>query len=80
MKTTRYFEEQVLRKQSYMRWQLCESVLADIVRCEEQPDGRVRYWEYVEELGDKALRVVPLEDIETVHNALPDRNFQKDRR
>jgi hypothetical protein len=40
-----------------------------------QPDGRVRYWGYVEELGGRALRVVALEDGETVLNAFPDRNF-----
>jgi len=40
-----------------------------------QGDGRVRHWIYVEELG-KYLRVVTLEDGETVHNAFPDRHFR----
>ena len=79
MRTTRYFEEQVLRKRPYIRREWCARVLADPVRREAQPDGRVRYWGYVEELGDKALRVVTLEDGETVHNAFPDRDFREDR-
>ena len=32
---------------------------------------------FVEELG-KDLRVVTLEDDETVHNAFPDRNFEEE--
>ena len=41
-----------------------------------QENGRVRYWIFIEELG-KYLRVVTLEDGETVHNAFPDRGFQE---
>ncbi len=74
MKTTRYFEEQVLRKRPYIRREWCELALADPARREKQPDGRVRYWVFVEELG-KHLRVVTLEDGATVHNAFPDRDF-----
>ena len=40
------------------------------------PVGRVRYWVYVPEL-EKCLRVVTLEDGETVLNAFPDRDFQE---
>lgn len=43
--------------------------------CEVQPDGRIRHWIYIEELG-KYLRVVTLEDGITVHNAFPDRDFK----
>ena len=45
------------------------------VRTEVQSDGRIRYWAFVEELG-KYLRVVTLEDGETIHNAMPDRRFE----
>ena len=41
---------------------------------EIQPDGRIRHWLYIQELG-KFLRVVTLADGETVHNAFPDRDF-----
>ena len=76
MKTTRYFEEQVLRKRPYIKRQWCEQALREPVRREIQPDGRVRYWLYISELG-KYLRVVVLEDGETVHNAFFDRSFQE---
>jgi len=45
-------------------------------RRETQPDGRVRYWAFIDELG-KYLRVVTLEDGETVLNAFPDRDYKE---
>lgn len=81
MKTTRYFEEQVLRKRPYLRRDWCGQVVANPIRSEVQPDGRIRFWGEVQRLGDEAphvLRVVTLEDGETVHNAFFDRNFRKD--
>ena len=77
MKTTRYFEEQVLRKRPYIRRERCERALRTPVRRQLQPDGRVRYRVFIEELG-KYLRIVTLEDAETVLNAFPDRGFQED--
>ncbi|CAN5745996.1 hypothetical protein BH23GEM6_BH23GEM6_12440 [soil metagenome] len=76
MKTTPYFENEVLRKRPYIRRDWCEAVLRSPVRREVQSDGRVRFWGYVEELG-RYLRVVTLEDGETVHNAFPDRGFRE---
>ena len=75
MKTTRYFEEQVLRKRPYLKRERCELALQNPVRREVQPDGRIRQWVFIEQL-DKYLRVVTLEDGETVLNAFPDRNFK----
>ncbi len=75
MKTTRYFEEQVLRKRPYLRREWCEQVLANPTRREIQSDGRIRYWGQIEALASRYLRVVTLEDGETVHNAFPDRRF-----
>ena len=77
MQTTRYFEEQVLRKRPYIRREWCERAIAEPVRREAQPDGRVRFWVFVEELG-RHLRVVTLADGVTVHNAFPDRDFRKE--
>ncbi|PKB72317.1 MAG: hypothetical protein BZY87_00555 [SAR202 cluster bacterium Io17-Chloro-G6] len=74
MKTTRYFEEQVLRKRPYINREWCELALTQPARVEVQSDGRIRYWAYIMELG-RHLRVVTLEDGETVHNAFPDRDF-----
>ena len=77
MKTTRYFEEQVLRKRPYLRRDWCQEALIHPIKKERQLDGRFRFWIYVDELG-KYLRVVTLEDGETVHNAFPDRGFQQE--
>ena len=75
MKTTRYFDEQVLRKRPYIRREWCEQALREPLRREVQPDGRVRCWFFVAERG-QYLRVVTLEDSMTVHNAFFDRNFK----
>jgi len=42
-----------------------------------QYDGRIRKWSYVEEAG-KYLRVILLEDGETIHNAFFDRSFKEE--
>ena len=77
MKTTRYFEEQVLRKRPYIQREWCEAALRHPLRREEEPGGRVRYWTFVKERG-KYPRVVTLADGETVHNAFPDRGFKEE--
>jgi hypothetical protein len=44
-------------------------------------DGRIRFWGEIELPGEDApriLRVITLEDGETIHNAFIDRNFRKD--
>ena len=74
MKTTRYFEEQVLRKRSYLKRSWCEQAVATPAHYDVQEDGRMRYWIYVLELGCY-LRVVTLEDGETIHNAFKDHGF-----
>jgi hypothetical protein len=75
VKTTRYFEEQVLRKRPYLRREWCERVLAHPLKREVQQDGRIRFWGTIAELDGRALRVVTLADGETVPNAFPDRDF-----
>ena len=42
---------------------------------ETQSDGRIRKWKLISE-ENKFLRVILLEDGETVHNAFFDRNFK----
>ena len=42
MKTTRYFDEQVLRKRPYIDPTWCVEVIAAPLRRETQSDGRVR--------------------------------------
>ncbi|MEK7475497.1 MAG: hypothetical protein AAB152_07645 [Candidatus Coatesbacteria bacterium] len=75
MKTTRYFEEQVLRKRPYLRKEYCQRAIQQPLRREVQQDGRIRHWTFISEIG-KHIRVVTLEDGETVHNAFADRDFK----
>jgi hypothetical protein len=81
MKTTRYFEEQVLRKRPYIVREWCASAIAEPIRRETQDDGRIRFWSEVTLAGEterRVLRVVTLEDGETVHNAFFDRNYREE--
>ncbi len=55
-------------------WIIC--AIKNPLRVEIQSDGRIRKWCYVTEM-DKHLRVILLEDGETVHNAFFDRNFKE---
>ena len=41
-----------------------------------QQDGRIRRWASIPEIDGKYLRVILLEDGETVHNAFFDRSFE----
>jgi hypothetical protein len=80
MATTRYFEEQVLRKRPYLTLENCRAVLAAALRIEVQDDGRIRHWGHVtlpDEAETRILRVVTLEDGETIHNAFLDRGYRE---
>ena len=81
LKTTRYFEEQVVRKRPYIQRQWCQDVLSAPIRREAQMDGRIRWWGRIMVVGEarpRYLRVVTLQHGETVHNAFFDRNFRED--
>jgi len=81
MRTTRYFLEQVLRKRPYLSVSLCEQVVRSPVRTLVQADGRRRFWGRVnlpDDAKSRILRVVTLEDGETLHNAFVDRGFAED--
>lgn len=81
MKTTRYFDEQVIRKRPYIDLAWCTAALATPVRRVAQPDGRIRHWIEVRlPESDKPymLCVVTLADGETVHNAFFDRRYRED--
>ncbi|MCA1553618.1 MAG: hypothetical protein LC737_04485 [Chloroflexi bacterium] len=75
MKTTAYFNERVLPRRPYLKSEWIELVLANPIWVETRPNGRIRRWVCVPELGN-FLRVVAESDEETVHNAFPDRGFK----
>ena len=81
MKTTRYFREQVLRKRPYIDPLWCVGIVAAPIRRQGQPDGRIRFWgKVIRSDGgpSRILRVVTLEDGETIHNAFFDRGFREE--
>jgi hypothetical protein len=80
MQAIRCFLEQVVRKRPYLTLELCKVVLQRPLRMETQEDGRRRYWAMVTDPRDgrrRALRVVALDDGETIHNAFYDRDFEE---
>jgi len=54
-----------------------EKVIANPLKVEIQADGRKRCWAKIDENEGRYLRVILLEDGETVHNAFFDRNFKE---
>ncbi|WP_025179615.1 hypothetical protein [Leptospira interrogans] len=76
MKYTRYFENEVLRKRPELRLEWVEEAVLQPDKKEVQGDGRIRFWKWIAEAG-KYLRVVTLEDGETIHNSFFDRGFKE---
>ncbi|MEA3051804.1 MAG: hypothetical protein QOG72_707 [Sphingomonadales bacterium] len=58
MKTTRYFEEQVLRKRPYIERDWCAEAIAEPIRREVQEDGRIRFWRNVALAGETEPRML----------------------
>ena len=85
MRTTAYFENSVLWRRPYLRREWCERVRVNPEERQVQENGRISHWGYVPELAkalstESYLRVVTLEDGQTVHNAYPDRDFTRRRK
>jgi hypothetical protein len=73
---TEYFENEVLRKRSYIKKEWCIRVIENPTRVERQEHNRFRFWGEIEELEGRILRVVTLHDKKTIHNAFPDRRYK----
>ena len=81
MKFTRYFLEQIQVRRPYINIDDCLEVIANPLSISIQIDGRKRHWGKVIDLRDgktRVLRVVTLEDGETIHNAFYDRDYSED--
>ena len=77
MKTTNYFQfRRMFPDRESIPDEWIDAVIKNPSRRTVQEDGRVRLWAKISEAGDKYLRVVLLEDGETVHNAFFDRSFK----
>ena len=78
MKTTSSFAHtRTRRDRAMIRDEWIEPVVQHPVREELQADGRIRRWARIPEMDNRALRVILLEDAETVHNASFDRDFEE---
>tara|TARA_Y100001934_G_C11634483_1_gene442617 strand:- start:188 stop:430 length:243 start_codon:yes stop_codon:yes gene_type:complete len=73
---TDYFEKHVLRKRPYLQKEWCIAICERPIKMEKQEHNRFRFWGRVEELDNRILRVVTLDDKKTIHNAFPDRRFK----
>ena len=79
MKTTAYFRDVVRQKHPGIEEAWILQVMAEPVEERRQDDGRYALWGLVPEAQNRALRVITLEDRETVHKAFFDRGFLKAR-
>jgi hypothetical protein len=78
MKFTQYFlytKQRPDRSEIKIEW--IENAITNPKRTVIQSDGRIRKWAWIEE-ESKYLRIILLEDGETVHNAFFDRNFKEE--
>jgi len=79
MKYTQYFmytHERPDRKNIRLEW--IERVVLQPGHEVIQADGRIRRWKQIPEAENRYLRVILLDDGETVHNAFFDRSFRGD--
>ncbi len=79
MKFTEYFVYTHQRPdRSGIRIEWIAYAIANPIKEIVQRDGRIRCWARIPDAGGKYLRVILLEDGETVHNAFFDRRFCED--
>ncbi len=81
MEFTQYFlhtRKRPDRKNIRLEW--IQQVIENAEHEETQTDGRIRRWKRIEEAENKYLRVILLEDGETIHNSFFDRSFKGDPR
>ncbi len=78
MKTTQYFQYTRRRAdRAAIKKEWIKFVVDNPQKIEVQSDGRIKKWAKIKEAG-KYLRVILLEDNETIHNAFFDRSFKED--
>lgn len=78
MKTTQYVDYTRKRPdRAQIKEDWIKTVIEKPAKIEVQSDGRIRMWARISEVG-KYLRVILLDDGETVHNAFFDRSFKEE--
>ena len=77
IKTTKYFESTRIRAdRNTIKIEWIVHVINNPVKKLIQEDGRIKLWGIIEEMNNRYLRVILLDDGETVHNAFFDRRFK----
>jgi hypothetical protein len=77
MKVTEYFTFMSLRPDRMnIKREWIQRVISSPEKRHIQADQRIRLWAKVPEMNNRYLRVIVLEDGETVHNAFFDRGFK----
>lgn len=80
MKTTQYFDYMRNRPdRSIIKDEWIEFTVQNAERTDIQSDGRIRKWAKIDEMK-KYLRVILLEDGETIHNAFFDRTYKVEKK
>ena len=78
MKTTQYFQYRRRSKdRASIKDEWINYVINHPLKTEIQSDGRIKKWAKINDV-DKFLRVILLEDGETVHNSFFDRSFKEE--
>ncbi|PSR16101.1 hypothetical protein C8255_19575 [filamentous cyanobacterium CCP3] len=77
LKTTACFDDFASQKHPEVHRKWIQAVLSNLVKIARQPNGCVSHWGNIPDAQSRVLRVITLEDGETVHNAFSDRNFYK---
>ncbi|MEA3359082.1 MAG: hypothetical protein U9R17_06715 [Thermodesulfobacteriota bacterium] len=78
MKKTQYFEYTLKRPdRAQIKDKWIKYVIDNPEKTQIQSDGRIRRWAKIAEVN-KYLRIILLEDRETVHNAFFDRSYKED--
>jgi hypothetical protein len=67
-----------MRDRPEVRMEWCRRVLEHPERVQQQGDGKYQMWGYIDEV-EKYLRVISLDDRETLDNAFFDRAYRKNR-
>ncbi|MCX6581371.1 MAG: hypothetical protein NT166_14455 [Candidatus Aminicenantes bacterium] len=79
MKYTQYFLYTRLRSDRMdIKLEWIQFVFDNPLKEVIQSDGRIRRWAKIPEADNRYLRVVILEDGETIHNAFFDRSFKEE--
>jgi len=77
VKTTKYFDSLKSRPdRALIKLEWIQSVIKSPEMEFVQADGRIRRWRKINDYENRYLRVILLEDGETVHNAFFDRGYK----